>query len=143
MTSDNGSTQGLICPAYNASKAAVVQLTRNLASEWGEYGIRVNSISPGYIVTAMVEELFKTYPERREVWATHNMLGRLSTPEEYRGAAVFLLSDASSFMVTEFFHFVHLNPTPCHFEFVFTPFNVLTASQQASDLIIDGGHTKW
>lgn len=90
--------RGLICPAYNASKAAVIQLGRNLASEWGEYGIRVNTISPGYIVTAMTEALFDKYPERRADWANGNMLGRLSTPEEYRGAAIFLLSDASSFM---------------------------------------------
>ncbi|KAI5777943.1 hypothetical protein EDC01DRAFT_676767 [Geopyxis carbonaria] len=90
--------RGLICPAYNASKAAVVQLGRNLASEWGAHGIRVNTISPGYIVTQMVEELFKTHPERREKWSGENMLGRLSTPREYRGAAVFLMSDASSFM---------------------------------------------
>ncbi|CAK7236308.1 hypothetical protein SBRCBS47491_009593 [Sporothrix bragantina] len=90
--------RGLICPAYNASKAAVIQLGRNLASEWGEYGIRVNTISPGYIVTAMTEALFDKYPERRADWANGNMLGRLSTPNEYRGAAVFLLSDASSFM---------------------------------------------
>jgi NAD(P)-dependent dehydrogenase (short-subunit alcohol dehydrogenase family) len=88
----------LICPAYNASKAGVVQLGRNLASEWGEYGIRVNTISPGYIVTAMVEKLFEDFPERKEQWPTENMLGRLSKPEEYRGAAVFLISDASSFM---------------------------------------------
>ncbi|RAL16005.1 putative short chain dehydrogenase [Aspergillus homomorphus CBS 101889] len=90
--------RGLICPAYNASKAAVIQLGRNLAMEWGQYNIRVNTISPGYIVTAMVEQLFVEYPERREEWPKHNMLGRLSTPNEYRGAAVFLLSDASSFM---------------------------------------------
>jgi NAD(P)-dependent dehydrogenase (short-subunit alcohol dehydrogenase family) len=90
--------QGLICPAYNASKAAVIQLARNLASEWGQYGIRVNTISPGYIVTAMVEALFEKFPERREEWPKQNMLGRLSRPEEYRGAAAFLISDASSFM---------------------------------------------
>lgn len=90
--------RGLICPAYNASKAAVLQLARNLAMEWGQYNIRVNTISPGYIVTAMVEKLFIQYPERRDEWPKHNMLGRLSTPNEYRGAAVFLLSDASSFM---------------------------------------------
>ncbi|MCJ1464333.1 hypothetical protein MMC07_002946 [Pseudocyphellaria aurata] len=90
--------RGLICPAYNASKAGVVQLGRNLASEWGQYGIRVNTISPGYIVTAMVEELFKKYPERRTEWPAQNMLGRLSKPEEYRGAAVFLISSASSYM---------------------------------------------
>ncbi|KAF7867305.1 hypothetical protein EAF04_005388 [Stromatinia cepivora] len=90
--------RGLICPAYNASKAAVLQLGRNLASEWGEHNIRVNTISPGYIVTAMVEDLFKKFPERRTEWPKQNMLGRLSKPEEYRGAAVFLVSDASSFM---------------------------------------------
>ncbi len=90
--------KGLICPAYNASKAGVVQLARNLASEWGEHGIRVNTISPGYIVTEMVEQLFVTHPDRKEEWPKHNMLGRLSKPQEYRGAAVFLISDASSFM---------------------------------------------
>jgi len=90
--------RGLICPAYNASKAAVIQLGRNLASEWGQYGIRVNTISPGYIMTAMVEALLEKFPERRADWATQNMLGRLSKPEEYRGAAAFLISDASSFM---------------------------------------------
>jgi len=58
----------------------------------------VNTISPGYIVTAMVEELFAQYPERKKQWPTENMLGRLSSPKEYRGAAVFLISDASSFM---------------------------------------------
>jgi NAD(P)-dependent dehydrogenase (short-subunit alcohol dehydrogenase family) len=69
-----------------------------LASEWGQHNIRVNTISPGYIVTAMVEELFVKYPERKADWPTQNMLGRLSKPSEYRGAAVFLISDASSFM---------------------------------------------
>ncbi|KAK0731369.1 hypothetical protein B0H67DRAFT_597268 [Lasiosphaeris hirsuta] len=90
--------RGLICPAYNASKAAVLQLARNLAAEWGEHGIRVNTISPGYIVTAMTAGLFEAFPERKTAWPDANMLKRLSYPEEYRGAAVFLLSDASSFM---------------------------------------------
>ncbi|KAF5018223.1 hypothetical protein F66182_9809 [Fusarium sp. NRRL 66182] len=90
--------RGMLAPIYNPSKAAVVQLARNLAMEWGEYGIRVNTLSPGYILTQMLENLFNEYPERRGRWAKENMLGRLSTPSEYRGAAVFLLSDASSFM---------------------------------------------
>jgi NAD(P)-dependent dehydrogenase (short-subunit alcohol dehydrogenase family) len=84
--------------AYNASKAAVIQLARSLAAEWGEYGIRVNTISPGYIVTDMTADLFEAFPARRTEWPKANMLGRLSYPAEYRGAAVFLLSDASSFM---------------------------------------------
>ncbi|KAF4967749.1 hypothetical protein FZEAL_10496 [Fusarium zealandicum] len=90
--------KGMLAPAYNPSKAAVVQLGRNLAMEWGEHGIRVNTLSPGYILTQMLQNLFDDYPERRTRWATENMLGRLSQPNEYRGAAVFLLSDASSFM---------------------------------------------
>lgn len=83
---------------YNPSKAAVVQLARNLAAEWGQYGIRVNTLSPGYILTQMLQNLFVEYPERKTRWAQENMLGRLSTPDEFRGAAVFILSDASSFM---------------------------------------------
>ncbi|KAL6411122.1 putative Short chain dehydrogenase [Ilyonectria robusta] len=83
---------------YNPSKAAVVQLGRSLASEWGQYGIRVNTLSPGYILTQMLQNLFDDYPERQTKWAGENMLGRISSPQEFRGAAVFLLSDASSFM---------------------------------------------
>ncbi|KAJ6190297.1 hypothetical protein N7519_000318 [Penicillium mononematosum] len=90
--------RGLICPVYNASKAAVIQLSRNLAAEWGPYNIRVNTLSPGYILAPMLEMMFVEYPERRVEFAKENMLGRLSRPREYRGAAVFLLSDASSFM---------------------------------------------
>lgn len=73
-------------------------MARNLAAEWGASGIRVNTISPGYIVTKMVVDLFVQYPEREEDWPKQNMLGRLSRPDEYRGAAVFLMSPASSFM---------------------------------------------
>ncbi|KAK7421667.1 hypothetical protein QQZ08_009841 [Neonectria magnoliae] len=90
--------KGMIAPVYNPSKAAVVQLSRNLASEWGQYGIRVNTLSPGYILTQMLRNLFNDYPERETKWPEENMLNRISNPEEYRGAAVFLLSDASSFM---------------------------------------------
>ena len=49
-------------------------------------------------MTAMVEELFKRFPERRVEWPKQNMLGKLSMPEDYRGGAVFLISDASRFM---------------------------------------------
>ncbi|KAK8927595.1 D-arabinitol 2-dehydrogenase (ribulose-forming) [Metarhizium anisopliae] len=70
----------------------------SLAAEWGQHGIRVNSLSPGYIMTQMLQNLFDDFPERKVLWPTENMLNRLSMPHEFRGAAVFLLSDASSFM---------------------------------------------
>lgn len=66
--------------------------------EWGRHNIRVNTISPGYIVTPLTEHDFKSSPEREKFLADGNMLGRLSATKEYRGAAVFLLSEASSFM---------------------------------------------
>lgn len=66
--------------------------------EEGKGGIRVNSLCPGHIVTRMVEETLEECPGSREVWEGENMLGRLARPEEFRGAALFLLSEASSFM---------------------------------------------
>ncbi|EFY86042.1 short chain dehydrogenase [Metarhizium acridum CQMa 102] len=84
--------------AYNTSKGAVPQLCRSLAAEWGQHGIRVNTLSPGYITAEVVQSLLDEFPERRESWSRDNMLNRLSLSGEYRGAAVFLISDASSFM---------------------------------------------
>jgi NAD(P)-dependent dehydrogenase (short-subunit alcohol dehydrogenase family) len=75
-----------------------------LAAEWGQYGIRVNTLSPGYILTNMLTELFDDFPERKTLWPKENMLGRFSLPPEYRGAAVFLLSDASTFMTGSDLH---------------------------------------
>ena len=90
--------RGLITPVYNSSKAAVVQLARNLAMEWAEHGIRVNSLSPGHLLTPMVQKNFEEKPELEEKWKKEIMLGRLADPSEFRGAALFLLSNASSFM---------------------------------------------
>lgn len=90
--------RNLITSVYNSSKAAVAQLTRNLAMEWGPHGIRVNALCPGHIVTPMVLKNFEETPSLRDEWSNNNMLGRISKPEEFRGAATFLLSDASSFM---------------------------------------------
>ncbi|RHZ60251.1 hypothetical protein CDV55_103551 [Aspergillus turcosus] len=90
--------KGMTSPVYNSSKAAVIQLARSLAMEWGRQGIRVNSLCPGHIVTPMVEQVFEQNPAARATWEAENMLGRLASPEEFRGAALFALSDASSFM---------------------------------------------
>jgi NAD(P)-dependent dehydrogenase (short-subunit alcohol dehydrogenase family) len=90
--------KGLISPVYNSSKAAVIQLGRNLAMEWGKYGIRVNTLCPGHIVTPMVEANFAEVPGLRAEWERENMLGRLAQPTEFQGAGLFLLSKSSSFM---------------------------------------------
>ncbi|KAF1939437.1 NAD(P)-binding protein [Clathrospora elynae] len=96
--------RGFIAPVYNSSKAAVVQLARNLAMEWGRKaedgsgGIRVNSLSPGHIVTPMVQANFDAGEASREEWEGNSMLGRLSMPEEYKAVGLFMLSKASSYM---------------------------------------------
>lgn len=90
--------KGINCTAYNASKAAVIQLGRNLAMEWAGYGIRVNSLCPGHIITPMVQKNFEEVPGLQQVWKKENMMGRLAAPEEFTGAVVFMLSEASSFM---------------------------------------------
>ena len=96
--------KGLICPVYNSSKAAVTQLARNLAMEWGRVqedgtgGLRVNTLSPGNIITPMVLKNFEEVPGLKEKWESENMMGRLASPDEFKSAGVFLLSSASSFM---------------------------------------------
>ncbi|KAF3011290.1 hypothetical protein E8E15_001792 [Penicillium rubens] len=96
--------KGIFSPVYNASRAAVIQLRRNLAQEWepvdaeGRGGIRVNNLSPGHIYTSMAKKAMQDNPRAKEVWEEGNMLGRISEPQEFRGAALFLMSDASSYM---------------------------------------------
>ena len=82
-------------PAYNASKAAVHQLTKSLAAEWAPYGVRVNALAPGYIKTEMapVDE-----PQFRQHWIEDAPMRRYAVPAELGPSVVFLASDASSFM---------------------------------------------
>jgi NAD(P)-dependent dehydrogenase (short-subunit alcohol dehydrogenase family) len=86
---------------YNASKAGVIMVTRSLASEWAEHGIRVNSIAPGYMRTDLVDEVLEEDPEMEEIWLEYTPLGRLGQPEELGGIVVFLASEASSYMTGE------------------------------------------
>lgn len=100
--------------AYNASKAGVLHLTRSLAAEWADRGIRVNSISPGYTKTALVEKLLES-PEGRSMlpdWLSRIPMGRMATVEDLQGAAVYLSAEVSDYVT-------------------------------GSDMLIDGGYCAW
>ncbi|MDA1330591.1 MAG: glucose 1-dehydrogenase [Chloroflexi bacterium] len=100
--------------AYNASKAGVLHLSRSLATEWAPRGVRVNSISPGYTRTALVEQFIKEpigavkYP----FWMERTPMGHMAEVSDLVGALVYLASEASDFMT-------------------------------GHDLIIDGGYCAW
>ena len=83
---------------YNASKAAVIMLTKSLAAEWAPYNVRVNTIAPGYMETQLVADLLKQCPEYGELWRKLTPMGRLGRPEEIKGPCVFLASPASSYL---------------------------------------------
>jgi NAD(P)-dependent dehydrogenase (short-subunit alcohol dehydrogenase family) len=90
--------RGLACTAYNTSKSAVLQMARSMAQEVGQHGIRVNTLSPGYIRTAMTDALLEKEPEVEKTWLAGALLGRLGAPEDFKAPAVFLLASGSSFM---------------------------------------------
>lgn len=83
---------------YNASKGAVIMLTKSLAMEWAPYNVRVNTIAPGYMQTKLVEDLLVQYPEYAKLWRELTPMKRLGRPEEIKGPCVFLASNASSYM---------------------------------------------
>ena len=82
--------------SYNASKAGVIQLTKSLAIEWAPYGVRVNSISPGYIGTELTLQSESLKPLISQ-WNAMAPLHRLGKPEELQAIAVYLAGDASPF----------------------------------------------
>lgn len=80
--------------SYNTSKAGVVQLTKSLAVEWAEHGIRVNSISPGYIFTELTSFVRQDWQDK---WKELTPIKRMGKPEELAGAVIYLLSDSAAF----------------------------------------------
>ncbi len=100
--------------AYNISKAGVIHMTKSLAAEWAERGVRVNCISPGYTRTQLVTDLLQTEvgqtvsPE----WMSRTPINRMADVTELQGLVVYLSGETSDFMT-------------------------------GSDLIIDGGYTTW
>lgn len=84
--------------AYNASKAGVARLTRNLAAEWAVHGIRVNSISPGYMDTIL--NAGDSLADVRKIWDARCPMGRMGDPEEITGPVVLLCSQRAGRYIT-------------------------------------------
>ncbi|SEE21045.1 NAD(P)-dependent dehydrogenase, short-chain alcohol dehydrogenase family [Rhizobiales bacterium GAS188] len=83
---------------YNASKAAVHHLTRSLAAEWGQRGVRVNAVAPTYIETPLTSFGIKENPEMYKTWLEMTPMGRVGQPDEIASVVHFLASDAASLM---------------------------------------------
>ncbi|KAJ5197160.1 Glucose/ribitol dehydrogenase [Penicillium cf. viridicatum] len=83
---------------YNAAKAAVRHLAASLAVEWAGHDIRVNCISPGYMLTALTRKILDENPQLRDQWTSLIPAGKMGTPEDLMGAVTFLLSDASKYI---------------------------------------------
>jgi NAD(P)-dependent dehydrogenase (short-subunit alcohol dehydrogenase family) len=97
MASVAGIRPEALTGAYNASKAALITLTRTLARELGPLGIRVNAIAPGLVETKLARYLVETTEIHDHILA-QTALGRHAVPDEIAGAALFLASDAASFV---------------------------------------------
>ncbi len=99
---------------YNTSKAGVIHLTRSLGAEWAEDGVRVNSISPGYTRTKLVDDLLQTPVGQQMLPAWMGLIPQRVMAEvtDLQGAVVYLAAEASDYMT-------------------------------GSDIIIDGGYTSW
>ncbi|KIM36361.1 hypothetical protein M413DRAFT_449238 [Hebeloma cylindrosporum] len=96
-----GETEPLTQVFYNSSKAAVSNLTKGLAAEWAQYGIRVNAVSPGYVIT---DQTLVMDPKIRDFQAKSVPLGRFAEPQEMTAQALLLLSDYASYMTgSEYF----------------------------------------
>lgn len=81
---------------YNASKAGVVQLTKSLAAEWARHSIRVNSISPGYMDTAL--NRVPALDAQKKIWIEQTPQKRLGAVHDLNGLAVYLAGESAAFM---------------------------------------------
>lgn len=104
---NTSSLDALICSAgttaYAAGKSGVIALTRAVAQEYGSYGIRVNTVTPGAIRTPMIESKFKDLTMEQaksleEKYSNSNATGRIGKPEEVAAAVIWLLSEEASYI---------------------------------------------
>jgi NAD(P)-dependent dehydrogenase (short-subunit alcohol dehydrogenase family) len=84
--------------AYNVSKAGVIMLTKSLAYEWAKHNVRVNTIAPGYMETEMIDQFRAEHKEKIDLWTKLTPMNRMGRPFELGGLAVYLASDASSYV---------------------------------------------
>jgi hypothetical protein len=97
VSSVTGLTASPMLAAYGLSKAADMQLARNLAAEWGTRNIRVNCLAPGLIKTDFARALWENPPLLERI-TSRSCLRRIGLPNEVAGAAVFLAADAGRFI---------------------------------------------
>ncbi|KAK2064712.1 short chain dehydrogenase [Colletotrichum caudatum] len=83
---------------YNAAKAGVRHLAASLAVEWAHAGIRVNCISPGYMLTALTEKILENNPDLKQKWTSLIPQGKMGQPKDLMGPVTFLLSDAAQYI---------------------------------------------
>lgn len=85
---------------YNMSKAGVIHLVRSLACEWAKYNIRVNTLSPGYILTPLTRNVIAGHADMKAEWESKIPMKRMAEPKEFVGSILYLASDSASSYTT-------------------------------------------
>lgn len=88
----------VLIPAYSASKAGVMQITRALSNEWASKGVTVNAIAPGYMATELTANMKEVNPKQYEEITGRIPMERWGNPEDLQGPVVFLASDAAAYV---------------------------------------------
>lgn len=85
---------------YNMSKAGVIHLARSLACEWAKFNIRVNTLSPGYILTPLTRNVISGHAEMKDAWESKIPMKRMAEPKEFVGSILYLASESASSYTT-------------------------------------------
>lgn len=85
---------------YNMSKAGVIHLTRSLACEWAKFNIRVNTLSPGYILTPLTRNVISGHSDMKDAWESKVPMKRMAEPKEFVGSILYLASESASSYTT-------------------------------------------